>query len=280
MTQNIYDDPDFFEGYGQLPRSRDGLDGAPEWPSLRAMLPNVAGRRVVDLGCGYGWFCRWAAEQGAARVLGIDVSARMLDRAREMTTSPAVRYERADLERLSLPSASFELAYSSLAFHYVEHLPALFGAIGRALVPDGRLVFSIEHPIYMASRRPQWRIDENGHRFWPVDGYRIEGRRTTDWFAAGVVKYHRTLGTLLNQLIAAGFRIDHLDEWGPSDEQVAAQPALAQERGARCSRSSVRGVERGDRRDGRHDRWRRLTEPAEEHVAACAVPDEPNERPT
>ncbi|MBF3542891.1 SAM-dependent methyltransferase, partial [Burkholderia pseudomallei] len=33
MTQNIYDDPDFFEGYGQLPRSRDGLDGAPEWPS-------------------------------------------------------------------------------------------------------------------------------------------------------------------------------------------------------------------------------------------------------
>lgn len=63
MTQNIYDDPDFFEGYGQLPRSRDGLDGAPEWPSLRAMLPNVAGRRVVDLGCGYGWFCRWAAEQ-------------------------------------------------------------------------------------------------------------------------------------------------------------------------------------------------------------------------
>ncbi|ABN89132.1 methyltransferase domain protein [Burkholderia pseudomallei 1106b] len=230
MTQNIYDDPDFFEGYGQLPRSRDGLDGAPEWPSLRAMLPNVAGRRVVDLGCGYGWFCRWAAEQGAARVLGIDVSARMLDRAREMTTSPAVRYERADLERLSLPSASFELAYSSLAFHYVEHLPALFGAIGRALVPDGRLVFSIEHPIYMASRRPQWRIDENGHRFWPVDGYRIEGRRTTDWFAAGVVKYHRTLGTLLNQLIAAGFRIDHLDEWGPSDEQVAAQPALAQER--------------------------------------------------
>lgn len=230
MTQNIYDDPDFFEGYGQLPRSRDGLDGAPEWPSLRAMLPSVAGRRVVDLGCGYGWFCRWAAEQGAARVLGIDVSARMLDRAREMTTSPAVRYERADLERLSLPSASFELAYSSLAFHYVEHLPALFGAIGRALVPDGRPVFSIEHPIYMASRRPQWRIDENGHRFWPVDGYRIEGRRTTDWFAAGVVKYHRTLGTLLNQLIAAGFRIDHLDEWGPSDEQVAAQPALAQER--------------------------------------------------
>lgn len=97
-------------------------------------------------------------------------------------------------------------------------------------MPDGRLVFSIEHPIYMASRRPQWRIDENGHRFWPVDGYRIEGRRTTDWFAAGVVKYHRTLGTLLNQLIAAGFRIDHLDEWGPSDEQVAAQPALAQER--------------------------------------------------
>ena len=66
MTQNIYDDPAFFDGYSRLNRSVHGLDGATEWPALRAMLPDPRGLRVLDLGCGYGWFCRWAAQQGAA----------------------------------------------------------------------------------------------------------------------------------------------------------------------------------------------------------------------
>ena len=39
MTQNIYDNPEFFEGYGRLPRSVEGLEGAPEWPALRVLLP-------------------------------------------------------------------------------------------------------------------------------------------------------------------------------------------------------------------------------------------------
>ena len=69
MAQNIYDDPEFFERYSRLDRSVEGLAGAPEWPALRALLPDLRGLRVVDLGCGFGWFCRWAREQGAARVI-------------------------------------------------------------------------------------------------------------------------------------------------------------------------------------------------------------------
>ena len=59
MTQNIYDDPAFFAGYSRLNRSVAGLDGAPEWPALQAMLPDLRRASVVDLGCGFGWFCRW-----------------------------------------------------------------------------------------------------------------------------------------------------------------------------------------------------------------------------
>ena len=77
MTQNIYDSDAFFEGYSRLPRSIEGLEGAPEWPALRAMLPDLRGRRVLDLGCGFGWFCRWARTQGAVQVAGIDVSKKM-----------------------------------------------------------------------------------------------------------------------------------------------------------------------------------------------------------
>ncbi len=230
MTQNIYDDPDFFTEYAKMRRSVEGLAGAPEWPSIRRLLPDLHGLRVVDLGCGYGWFCRWARENGAAELLGIDVSERMLTRARSMTSDSAVTYLRADLEELDLPEASFDLAYSSLAFHYVVNLRGLFAAIRRALVPGGRLVFSIEHPIFMATRKPGWIVDAEGRISWPVDGYLVEGPRITDWLAESVVKQHRTMGTTLNTLVDLGFTITHVEEWGPTDEQIAALPELAEER--------------------------------------------------
>jgi len=229
MAQNIYDNPEFFAGYSRLSRSVEGLAGAPEWPALRAMLPPMRTLRVLDLGCGFGWFCRWAREQGAASILGIDVSENMLARAAAMTEDAAITYRRADLETLELPAASFDLAYSSLALHYVENIAGLVGRIHDTLVPGGHLVFSIEHPIYMAPAHPGWSIDTDGRRTWPVDGYSVEGPRTTDWLAKGVVKQHRTLGTTLNSLVDAGFAIRHVEEWHPTAEQVAADPALAEE---------------------------------------------------
>src|SRR5271169_6335066 len=229
MTQNIYDNDEFFRGYSRLPRSVEGLDAAPEWPALRALLPQMAGLAVVDLGCGFGWFCRWARQRGAAHVLGIDVSEKMLERARTLTDDDAVTYATADLEALSLPDARFDVVYSSLAFHYVEDAARLYAAIHRALAPGGHLVFSTEHPIYMAPSRPGWRITEDGRKTWPVDGYFVEGRRETNWLAAGVVKYHRTVGTTLGLLLRAGFRISRLEEFCPDSEQIAANPALAEE---------------------------------------------------
>lgn len=92
MAQNVYDWPDFFQAYSQLPRSTDGPAGAPEWPRLRSMLPCPARLRVVDLGCGFGWFCRWARQKGAAHVLGLDLSLKMLDRARALTNDEAIVY--------------------------------------------------------------------------------------------------------------------------------------------------------------------------------------------
>lgn len=229
MAQNIYDRPDFFEGYSRLDRSVRGLDGAPEWPALRALLPDLRGKRVLDLGCGFGWFVRWAAGQGAASILGVDLSENMLARAKAETADPRVRYLRGDLESLELPRESFDVAVSSLALHYVEDFAGLVGRVFRSLAQDGDFVFSIEHPIYMASTRPGWLTREEGGRIWPVDHYAIEGERITDWLAERVRKQHRTLATTLNGLIDAGFAIRRVVEWSPSPEQVASQPALADE---------------------------------------------------
>jgi SAM-dependent methyltransferase len=230
MAQNIYDNDEFFAGYARLPRSVAGLEGAPEWPALRALLPDLRGRRVLDLGCGYGWFCRWAGEAGAAEVLGIELSEKMLARARADTQDAAITYQRADMESLALPGEAFDLAYSSLAFHYVEDLNRLMSQVHRSLVRGGSLVFSMEHPIYTAPAEPKWLLDAAGHKIWPVDHYLDEGPRSTDWLAPGVIKQHRTIATTINLLIRAGFGLSHVEEWGPSEAQIRAQPSLADER--------------------------------------------------
>jgi SAM-dependent methyltransferase len=230
MTQNIYDDDGFFAGYSQLPRSVEGLDAAPEWPALRALLPDLRGRAVLDLGCGFGWFCRWARGQGASRILGIDVSEKMLTRARDTTEDTAITYARADMENLALPPESFDLVYSSLALHYVAELDALMAKVRAALLPGGSLVFSVEHPIFTAPTQPGWSVGEAGRKTWPIDGYLDEGPRSTDWLAKGVIKLHRTVATYINMLLRLGFVLSHVEEWGPTAEQIAARPNLADER--------------------------------------------------
>jgi ubiquinone/menaquinone biosynthesis C-methylase UbiE len=230
MTQNIYDDEEFFEGYSRLPRSVEGLDGAPEWPALRALLPDLRGLNVLDLGCGFGWFCRWARQNGAAHVLGIDVSEKMLARGRATTQDTTITYTRADMEHLELSPESFDLVYSALALHYIEGLERLLSVAYRSLVPGGSLVFSVEHPIFTAPADPKWSLDAAGRKTWPIDGYLDEGPRSTDWLTKGVIKQHRTVATYITMLLRLGFAICHVEEWGPTSEQIASRPSLADER--------------------------------------------------
>jgi SAM-dependent methyltransferase len=230
MTQNIYDNDEFFAGYSRLPRSVGGLEDAPEWPALRALLPDLHGLRVLDLGCGFGWFCRWARDNGAARVLGIDVSEKMLARARETTADAAVVYTQADIERLEMTPGSFDLVYSSLALHYIGNLERLLSEVHRSLTQGGSLVFSVEHPIYTAPSDPNWLVNGAGRKVWPVDTYLDEGPRSTDWLARGVIKQHRTLATYINLLLRSGFALSHVEEWGPTEAQIASRPQFADER--------------------------------------------------
>ena len=229
MAQNVYDRPDFFAAYDALPRSIEGLAGAAEWPALRAMLPPMAGLRVLDLGCGFGWFCRWAREAGAVNVLGVDLSRRMLARAAEMTRDEAIRYERADLDSYRPPAEAFDLAFSSLALHYVVDVDRLFAAVRAALAPGGRLVLSTEHPILTAPPAQQWTSGPDGGPVWPLAGYAREGERRTDWLAPGIVKQHRRVATTLNALVDAGFVLERMIEWAPSPNDVAAHPEWERE---------------------------------------------------
>ena len=224
MAQNIYDDDGFFEEYSGLARSVKGLDGAPEWPSLQALLPDMTGLSVVDLGCGFGWFCRWAASAGAADVTGIDLSSNMLARAARDTSDERITYEQRDLDQLVLPAAGFDFAYSSLTLHYITDLDRLIVTVRQSLRRGAGFVFSVEHPICTAPTHPGFVTDDAGAITWPVDGYLREGPRTTNWLAPGVVKQHRTITNYVQSLLGAGFTLTDLVEWGPSAEQIKEFP--------------------------------------------------------
>ena len=66
--RNIYDNSEFFAAYAEMGRSKDGLKAAGEWHQLHALFPKLQGTKVQDLGCGYGWHCKYAAQMGATEI--------------------------------------------------------------------------------------------------------------------------------------------------------------------------------------------------------------------
>ena len=230
--QNIYDDPRFFAGYAQMERFGSGWELALAHADFLALLPSVQGRRVLDLGCGAGQLALHLATAGAAEVIGIDLSERMLKLARAERAHPRVSYQRVAIEDVTFPPERFELVTSSLAFHYVADYAGLARRIGGWLAPGGVLVYSTEHPIYTA-RLPHhgWVLDQQGERTgWVLDHYADEGARQEHWFVSGVRKYHRTIATLLNGLLEAGLVIERVVEPVPRDEQLRRRPQDLDER--------------------------------------------------
>ena len=232
IVQNIYDDPEFFAGYSTLERFGAGWERAMEHADLLGLLPDVRGRRVLDLGCGAGQLASHLATRGAADVIGVDVSERMLAVARASWSHPRVTYQRAALEELAFEAARFDLIVSSLVLHYVDDYAGLVARIGRWLAPDGVLVYSVEHPIFTA-RLPGdgWVLDAEGRRVrWGLDRYADEGAREETWFVPGVRKVHRTMATLINGLLDAGFVIERVLEPVPGAEWLREHPQAHDER--------------------------------------------------
>lgn len=221
MKENKYDEEIFFEKYSQMDRSKKGLSGAGEWRQFQKFMPDFRGKRVLDLGCGYGWHCRYAAENGAASVLGTDISQKMLRRAEEMSVGTGIRYRRKAMEDLEFPDESFDIVLSSLAFHYVRDFFRLLEKINSWLVPEGKLIFSVEHPVFTAYGNQDWYRDEQGNILhFPVDRYFFEGKRDAVFLGEKVIKYHRTLTTYLNGLLQSGFSLEQVVEPQPPEEML------------------------------------------------------------
>lgn len=230
MKENRYDDPEFFQAYRNMPRSQEGLSRAGEWSVLKELLPDLKGKTVLDLGCGYGWHCRYAVEKGASHVTGIDISEKMLARAREINNAQEISYEQMALEDAVFAKGHFDVVFSSLAIHYVKCYDELVQNIYSWLKVRGSFVFSVEHPIFTAQGKQDWIYDDEGDKLcWPVDNYFIEGKRDTVFLGERVVKYHRTLTGYLGPLINVGFKIKQIAEPLPNAEMLEEFPEMRDE---------------------------------------------------
>lgn len=230
MKENKYDDSTFFEKYSQMDRSVKGLAGAGEWHELQKMLPEFSGKRMLDLGCGFGWHCNYAAEHGAASVVGVDISEKMLAEARRKTTSGAVSYLCKPIEEIDFAPDSFDIVIGSLAFHYVVSFSNICNTVASCLTNGGSFIFSVEHPVFTAYGTQDWYYGQDGSILhWPVDRYFSEGKRDAVFLGEHVIKYHKTLATYLNTLLQTGFSITGVVEPQPAPALLETVPGMADE---------------------------------------------------
>lgn len=220
MTTSIYDNDHFFARYTQLRANPISLNEIVEKPTMFRLLPDIQGKKVLDLGCGTGEHLRHYLACGATRVVGLDLSQNMLHQAEQQFLAQQCDPTRYALYCLSmaqldqLNEQDFDIITSSFAFHYVSDFPHLLRHIAQKLTDNGELIFSQEHPITTCYRQgKRWEKDANKQQVaYRLNFYREEGERERNWFQASFKTYHRTMATIFNQLIQAGFDIIQVEE--------------------------------------------------------------------
>ncbi|MFJ6210271.1 class I SAM-dependent methyltransferase [Lysinibacillus sp. NPDC092081] len=232
MKQNIYDHLEFFRQYQKLRQGPNNFNNLLEQPALKSLLPNLSNLQMLDIGCGMGEFAYYCIENNAQHVTAIDVSENMLAIAQHEHAHPQIDYYLQAIEDYHAAPNSFDCITSSLSLHYIKDFSAVIGKIAKMLRPGSILVFSVEHPIVTARKTMEdnWLYDGSGNRsHFAIDDYQDEGLRERTWFVDGVVKYHRSISTIINTLIAHGLTIEKVLEPLPDSEAIQKLPSLEKE---------------------------------------------------
>ena len=218
---NEYDNEIFFEEYSKMSRSTNGLSSAGEWHQLKPLFPPLQGKKVLDLGCGYGWHCKFAAEQGAAQVLGIDLSHKMIEEAKKRNADNQIEYRICGIEEYEYPENTWDCVVSNLALHYIENIEIIFQKVHRTLKQHGTFLFNIEHPVFTAGVGQDWIYTNDGKpKYWPIDNYFISGERYTHFLGCNVVKQHHTLTQIVMGLLNNGFELNAVKEATPPQKMM------------------------------------------------------------
>ncbi len=225
--QNIYDNETFFGEYRKLREREVNANNLFELPTLFSLLPDLEGKKVLDLGCGSGERCIDYLKKGAASVTGVDISEKMLAVAEAENNDLRITYLKMPMEEIGAIDDEYDVVISSLAFHYVEDFGGVVANVYRLLRDGGIFLFSQEHPLATcySGKGDRWTRDENGKKLYAnIADYCVERRNDSTWFVEGVQRYHRMFSTIVNTLCDAGFRILKMAEPYPTEELVKNYP--------------------------------------------------------
>lgn len=210
-----------------------------EKPAIRAELPRLEGLDVVSIGCGSGVDTRWLADNGAKKVVGVDISNGLLKIAR--TNNPDIEFHVMDMEQLDFPDDSFDLAYSSLAIHYVDDWTKSLKEAKRILRNGGSYIFSCGHPIdtameysleddkkYAGIGRVVDQVTQKRTIFGDYLASESEGVKPVGATLGtiDVIVYHRTFGRMIEQILASGFSIERVVEPQPTSGMKETNPDM------------------------------------------------------
>lgn len=208
MTATDYDD--FASAYSAENES-NLFNAYYERPEMLRLTGEVSGRRILDAGCGSGPLSAALRARGA-RVTGFDVSAAMVDLARQRLGDDADLHVMDLAGPLSFPDAAFDDVVASLVLHYLEDWNGALAELRRVLKPGGRLILSVNHPAAYAIVYP--RADYFTLTRYNED-YTMDGRTVYLTF------WHRPLHAMAEAFAAAGFRIASISEPSPAPDTPA-----------------------------------------------------------
>jgi SAM-dependent methyltransferase len=197
-------------------RYADEVDARPynalyERPAMLALLPDVAGRDVLDAGCGSGWYAERLLERGA-RVTAIDVTPHFVERTRARVGNRATVLEHDLARELPFADRSFDLVMSPLTLHYIEDWTQTLAALARVLRPGGRLLFSTHHPT-------------TDFQLLGTESYFTTELVEDDWGSLGTVTFfRRPLTRIFEALAGAGFLVERVVEPLPLEQMRDVAP--------------------------------------------------------
>jgi SAM-dependent methyltransferase len=188
------------------------------------LLGDVAGRRVLEVGCGSAPCARWLRREGAD-VVALDLSGGMLARAAALNRATGVDVPllQADIGALPLATASVDLACSAFGgLPFIADVEGALAEVARVLRPGGRFVASVNHPF-------RWPLPDSPDPddLRVVSSYfdRTPYVETDEDGTAVYVEHHRTVGDWVRAVVGAGFVLEDLvePEWTPGRTQEWGQ---------------------------------------------------------
>lgn len=207
-----------------------------EKPAMYFAIPNIEGKSVLCVGSGTGEECAYLKSRGAKKVVGIDISPVMVEEARR--SYPGIRFLVMDMEKITLPRASFGFVYSSLALHYTRDWTIPLKSIGRVMKKGTIFLFSTHHPIKWGAEVKRWKGGNSflmGYEKFDKKKPRIYGdylntRKTSSiWFNEfRVTYYHKPISGIVRDILKSGFEIIDFTEPRATPAAKKAKPDFYQ----------------------------------------------------